>query len=256
MTTIKKVKKVLLSVIIFLAVIAVGGLIFLKAATHKPTSEALAYEKNYAKVTSETLFFPAQSRKEENLPTILFYPGAMVDSASYSIWAEQVANAGYPVYLLKVPFNMALFAPDAAQKIIDENKIESFVVGGHSLGGVIASRFAHNTTSNHLKGLFLLASYPDEKGRLDKRNLPVLSVTGTRDGILNWDAYASSQKYLPLQTNFQVITGGNHAGFGSYNGQKGDSAANITNEEQQEEISKAIVDWLNQRQYYLNQLKQ
>lgn len=68
--------------------------------------------------------------------------GALVDNKSYSIWANKLAKAGYTVYLIKEPLNLAVFNPDKASSIIKTNKINNYVVGGHSLGGVITSRFA------------------------------------------------------------------------------------------------------------------
>ena len=55
---------------------------------------------------------------------------------------------------------------------------------------------------------------------------------------------AKAQAYLPEQTQNEVITGGNHAGFGSYGAQKKDGQARITNQEQQKIIGQLIVQWL------------
>ncbi|MET3644018.1 hypothetical protein ABID27_000640 [Streptococcus gallinaceus] len=48
--------------------------------------------------------------------------------------------------------------------------------------------------SNRVKGLILLASYPSEKTDLSKKKLAVLSITASRDAVLNWDNYQSSKK--------------------------------------------------------------
>lgn len=48
--------------------------------------------------------------------------------------------------------------------------------------------------SNRVKGLILLASYPSEKTDLSKKKLAVLSITASRDAVLNWDNYQSSPK--------------------------------------------------------------
>ena len=53
------------------------------------------------------------------------------------------------------------------------------MIGGHSLGGVMASRYANaNMDDERLKGVYFMASYPDEKGTLSKTDLPVISITG------------------------------------------------------------------------------
>src|SRR3712207_8053657 len=54
----------------------------------------------------------------------------------------------------------------------------------HSLGGAIAAREAHQHHPKQLKGIFFLAAYPDVKGRLNRQRLPVLSIVGSRDGVL------------------------------------------------------------------------
>ncbi|MFZ1780692.1 MAG: alpha/beta hydrolase, partial [Enterococcus aquimarinus] len=77
-------------------------------------------------------------------------------------------------------------------------------------------------------------------------DIPVLSITGSKDGVLNQEAYESGKQYLPAETTFEVIEGGNHAGFGSYGAQKGDDEATIPNENQQEIISQLVLEWLAQ----------
>lgn len=108
----------------------------------------------------------------------------------------------------------------------------------------MAARWAHQHHPAALKGVFFFASYPDQKGRLDHTSLPVLSLTGSRDGVLNWSRFRTAQKYLPRETTKQTITGGNHAGFGAYGPQKGDRAATISNHAQQTAIAQALLKWL------------
>ena len=40
--------------------------------------------------------------------TRCFYPGALVDAESYSIWAKEVSEKGYSVAIVKMPFDMAV----------------------------------------------------------------------------------------------------------------------------------------------------
>lgn len=103
-------------------------------------------------------------------------------------------------------------------------------MGGHSLGGVIASRFAADHQNNSaLEGVFFLASYPDQKGSLKDFKGKVLSIVGSKDGVLNQSSYEKAKTYLPQQTLSVTLDGGNHAGFGSYGVQKGDNQADWTN---------------------------
>ncbi|WP_071130696.1 alpha/beta hydrolase [Enterococcus timonensis] len=237
----KKSKKILLSLLITILVIVGGSLVYVKQATYQPTETA---EKSAAsaKENNDALYFPPASTSEK--PMILFYSGALVTEKSYSIWAEQLAQAGYPVYLLQLPMHLAIFSPNAAKKIVEKNPSQDYIIGGHSLGGVMASRFAAQTSDSQLKGIFYLASYPDEKGSLADKNLSALSVTATNDEVLNQKTWQESQKFLPADTTLIEIRGGNHAGFGSYGKQKGDGTAAISNNQQQEMLTDILTTWL------------
>lgn len=221
--------------------ILIVGFIYVKTITYQPTTQALDISKN-AELKNDTLVFEG----EKDRPALIFYQGALVENTSYSIWAQKVADAGYTVYLAKEPFNLAVLGQNKAEKIIEANQVTDYVIGGHSLGGVMASRFAAaHEDQDSLKGVFFLASYPDEKGSLANFNGQVLSLTGSNDGVLNWDAYEQAKEYLPKQTVFEEIKGGNHAGFGSYGEQKGDDSAAINNDEQQSEVAEKLIQWLN-----------
>ena len=226
---------------ILLVLILASG-VFLHFNTYRPTVEALK-EAEAAKIENKTVFFEGEPDK----PAVLFYQGALVENTSYSIWAKKISEAGYPVYLIKQPLNLAVLAPNKANNIIEKNQIEDYVIGGHSLGGVMASRFAaQQTKDSGLKGVFFLASYPDEKGSLLSFSGEIISITGSNDGVLNWDAYQKAKDYLPTQTQFKTIDGGNHAGFGSYGNQKKDKKASISNAAQQAQVADILVDWLAQ----------
>lgn len=235
----KRIRYLLISLGVVVALLA-AGLFYVHTISYGPTTQATKAAKT-AKDEDGTLVFQG----EKGRPAVIFYQGALVDNTSYSIWAKAVAEAGYPVYLVNEPLNLAVLGPNKAEKIIKDNGITSYVIGGHSLGGVMASRFAANHQSDSaLKGVFFLASYPDKKGSLAEFSGQVLSITGTKDGVLNWDAYNDASQYLPEQAVKNEIIGGNHAGFGSYGEQKGDNEPTITNDEQQEEVASMMIEWL------------
>lgn len=233
-------KKIMLSLLVLIILIAVGAGLFLKTSTYdalltaQKISEKAQNEKNY-------LLFPSNKKNQMGL---IFYPGAFVKPESYSEWAEQVANAGYDVYIMKMPLNLAVLSADAANSVIESHPGQKFVLAGHSLGGVMASRYIAGHPDQEIVGMAFLASYPDAKGSLVDSELPVLSLTASNDGVLNWDNYEKNRVNLPEDTNYQSIKGGNHGGFGNYGQQKGDKKATISNSEQQKEISKQLIDWL------------
>ncbi|MHA6531449.1 alpha/beta hydrolase [Paenibacillus sp. BAC0078] len=174
---------------------------------------------------------------------VIFYPGALVKAEAYAPLAKKIAAAGHPFYIAKMPLNLAVIKSDAADDIIRVHPNLTFVLGGHSLGGVMASRYAADH-ANQLEGVFFLASYPDEKGSLKDTTLSVLSVLGTEDKVVDQAKYNEGRSYLPSNTVYYSVKGGNHAQFGSYGEQKGDGKATITEEEQQIRTARTMLDWL------------
>lgn len=60
----------------------------------------------------------------------------------------------------------------------------------------------------------------------------------------NSERYETSKPYLPDDTIFMPIIGGNHSYFGSYGFQRGDLDADITQEDQHRQIVDATVSLL------------
>ncbi len=238
--------KILIASLVLLVLILLGGLFLVHNKTYQPLSEALKEARSTnqytVKETQESIiFYPLNDQQETS---ILFYQGGLVEEKSYSTIAAKLAAKGYPVYLVKHTLNLAVTDKNKASAIIAEEKIENYVIGGHSLGGVMASQFANQSSSKQLKGVFLLASYTDEKNRLDNLPISVISIIGSNDGLIDNEAYQSGKDYLPDSTLFHTIKGGNHAGFGDYGNQEGDKPASILPEEQQEETVKLLMEWL------------
>ncbi|SFH54661.1 alpha/beta hydrolase [Pisciglobus halotolerans] len=236
-----------MSIGLVLIVLVAAVLLWIRAGTYEPKSLAMEAQVSDPQVKVERideglLFQPTEPVKEE---AVVFYQGALVEEASYSYWARQLAAAGYPVYLLHHPLNLAVLSTVDVAEMVQEEGIAEYVVGGHSLGGVMASRYANEHLKDAgLKGVFYLASYPDEKGSLLSFEGKVLSVNGSNDGVVSQESSQNAKQWLPAQTVFKEIDGGNHAGFGDYGFQKGDQAATITNKEQQDQLVKLLLDWL------------
>ena len=148
---------------------------------------------------------------------------------------NNLAKEGIDTFIVKMPFNIAFFKSDAVKDVMDEYKYNNWYLGGHSLGGVVASK---DTKKHNIKGLILLASYTT-----NKVNCKVLSIYGSNDGVLNYNSYKKNKKNIP--NNMQVvIDGGNHAYFGNYGEQKGDKKAVITRKEQQEKTILEILKFV------------
>jgi hypothetical protein len=107
----------------------------------------------------------------------------------------------------------------------------------------MAARYATNHR-DRIVGVFFLGAYPDKKGNLKDSGQPVLSLLGSRDGVVNREAYEVSKQYLPDDTIFMSIEGGNHAQFGSYGAQEGDQPAVITPQEQWQQTVASLKQWM------------
>jgi pimeloyl-ACP methyl ester carboxylesterase len=119
-------------------------------------------------------------------------------------------------------------------------EIDDWAVGGHSLGGAMAARFAYQNPAA-VQGLVLWAAYPASTDDLSSQDVRVTSIYGTRDGLATGDKIAASRPLLPPDTTWVAIEGGNHAQFGWYGPQSGDNPATISREDQQAQIVAATL---------------
>ena len=174
---------------------------------------------------------------------LIFYPGAKVDPHAYVPNLTPTAAAGYPVVILKLPYNIAFFDPSGADHVMDANpEIVRWVVGGHSLGGVVASSVADGT-DDRVRGLLLWASYPN--GSIaDQTSLQVTSISGSNDGLATPAKIDAAKPRLPPDTRYVVIDGAIHSFFGDYGVQSGDGTPSITRERAQTRIRAATLDLL------------
>lgn len=185
------------------------------------------YERMERLEDGSLVFYPAQYQS-----AVIFYPGGRVEALAYIPLMEHLAQEGVLAVLMPMPFNLAVLAKDAAAGIPEQfPEVESWYMAGHSLGGSMAASFAGENTA-WVDGLILLAAYST-----DPVDVPVLSICGSEDGVLNMDKYDKYRSNLAELTEV-VLEGGNHAGFGFYGPQEGDGAASITNLEQ---ISRTAV---------------
>lgn len=163
---------------------------------------------------------------------LIFYPGGLVEPEAYAPPMRQMAEAGVPTFILSVPADLAIFGSRRAQHVIDAHPdITSWVVAGHSLGGVAAAKFAFQHPDT-IHGLALWAAYPQNKHDLSESSVDVVSLVGSKDGVLDWDRYRASAEILPEHTIWLALEGGNHAQFGDYGVQEGDEVATIDAEAQ------------------------
>lgn len=175
---------------------------------------------------------------------LILYQGAGVEPAAYAPLASDIADAGFFVTIQQAPLGLPILDADMAQPTIDTfEDIDTWAVGGHSLGGAMAARFA--SESDQVDGLVLLAAYPE--GGLDLRvdsGLEVVAIYADRDLLATPDDVLGARPQLPADTEFVLVQGGNHAQFGSYGRQPRDEEASISATEQRRVVVRAIIDFL------------
>lgn len=212
---------------------------------YDPDAKALAAMNNNSRVevlnTAKWIQFTPLQMKQG--PSIIFYPGGLVEPVSYAPLASKLAENGHPTYIVKMPLDLAVFGHERGNLLLEEFPDTAFVIGGHSLGGVMASRFAQ-AHQDRIKGIFYLASYPDAQGSLSSTSVSALSILGTKDGVINKESWEAAKSNLPASTTFEFLEGGNHGQFGSYGIQKGDLKADISADEQLKMTIDAIDKWI------------
>ena len=175
---------------------------------------------------------------DSGMTGIVFYPGGKVEDAAYAPLMMDFAEKGYFCAVVHMPFNLAILDSNAAKDVKDAHpEITNWLIGGHSLGGLMAAKYA---AISDFDGLFLLASYSNTD--LSDKQIAVVSVYGDKDGVLNMNDYNSAKSNLPPDTIEYVIKGGNHAQFGSYGAQDGDGKATISADDQRAETVKAVLE--------------
>lgn len=241
----RKSLKIILAILIIL-VVAAGGFIVWANGAPAPMAEAMAALQTDQSVNVSVgdwlVFTPANGSYTTGY---IFYPGGKVDYRSYAPYAKEIAKNGYLVVIPKMPLNLAVFSPNTAAEVIASYpKVNHWALGGHSLGGSMASSFIFSHPD--FKGaLVLLASYPASSNDLFNRgNLAVYSISGSNDGLATPEKIKASYALLPATTTFVEIKGGNHAQFGWYGPQSGDLQAEISRDEQQQQVIQITIDAL------------
>jgi hypothetical protein len=226
-----------------------AGYYFTSLTPVGPLPEALPYLKNDSKVEvitkDYTLFKPLANTAKTGF---IFYPGGRVDYRSYAPMAHSLAEKGWPVVIVPMPLNLAVFGANRASQVIkDHPEIPRWAIGGHSLGGSMAAKFVIDNPST-VTGIVFLASYPPDNKMADS-TIDALSIYASNDGLIPptmWDTY---RPRFPVATRWKLIEGGNHAGFGWYGEQKGDNSTTIILQDQTDQIVQSINQFLHSIDY-------
>lgn len=198
------------------------------------------------------LTFRPRGEADRSRAGLIFFPGAQVEPAAYAPLARSLAALGFPATIVQIPFAPPPFGPDEealldrADRLIQADpSVERWVVAGHSRGGALAARYAHDRPGR-VAGLVLVGtSHPKSPQRdLSGSGLDVTRVYATEDGLATVARVEANRRLLPPDTRWVRVEGGNHAQFGWYGAQLGDGRATIPREEQQAILLEAVRDAL------------
>lgn len=183
---------------------------------------------------------------------LLFFPGALVDPEAYAPMARRIAEAGHRAVIVRLPFRMAPTPgyEEMAFQTVRQTMAASprpWVVGGHSRGGMLATKFAAAFPGLAAGYLLVATTHPRELD-LSGIPVPVMKIYGTRDGLATPDEVRQYAGNLPSGTIYVEIAGGNHRQFGHYRYQLMDGRPGIGREEQQRQTVAAILGFLEKAQ--------
>ncbi len=231
-----------------LAVIVSGGAFVVWGSTPLGPSETAIASLDSDAVVAVTqdawmTFSPVGDQPTAGL---VFYPGGRVDPRSYAPLARSIATEGFLVVVVPMPLNLAFFAPMRADAVMSTyGGVATWAIGGHSLGGAMAARYAYER-EGVVDALILWAAYPAATDDLSSRSdLAALSLYGTQDGLMTATDLATSRPLMPEHTCWVPIEGGNHAQFGDYGAQGRDNAAAISLADQHTRIVSTTGAFLN-----------
>lgn len=239
----KKLKKAIATLLIVISLFIAGFLIWLSNG-YDLYSEAKSYLQSDSTVQvttqgSDIYFTPINKSATKGF---IFYPGERINASAYAKLCKQIASKGYKVIAVDMPFNYATFGKNKAYKIIEDNpNIQNWIIGGDSLGGTSACKYA--AKNKNVDGIVLISSYPTDN--ISDLGFKVLSISGSKDNVIDYEALVNSKDKLPKDTTYIEIEGANHSQFGSYGSYSGDGDALISEDEQINIAVNNIVKFLN-----------
>ncbi len=237
----KRSKKILTIAAVLLAVVFLGCAVYVNDYYHADTDAVAAFSANNTVTTQTLADGTIVCSPEDPSAGFIFYPGGKVEYTAYQPLMEACAQKNILCVLVEMPFNLAVLDINAAHGIREQfPQVETWIIGGHSLGGSMAAAYAADHT-DELAGLVLLGAYSTED--LTSSGLRVLSVYGSEDRVMNREKYAANLPNLPADFSEIIIDGGCHAGFGFYGPQAGDGTPTLSAEEQIEQTAEIIAAW-------------
>ena len=226
-----KIAAIVLGILIILG----GGAFGVYVSDYYPAdAAAMALAEDQSQVRQEGNLYVLEPAGAPDVG-LVFYPGGKVAAEAYLPLMGRLRDQGVLCVLVKMPFHLAVFGKNRAEEAFAAfPEIDAWYIGGHSLGGAMASSYLSDNPDS-AAGLILLGAYV--YGEVDPSR--ALTIYGSEDLVLD-------RTKIDYTENVLVIEGGNHAGFGGYGPQKGDGTAWIPADVQQQETVEAILAFMGQ----------
>ena len=226
--------KILLAIVLVLAVVVGAGVIWASDTNpvEQPALDALVSGDDMMVTTGDWIVFEPQTATPDT--GLIFYPGGRVDARAYAAHVRGIAEQAQALaVIVPMPLNLAVLGIDSALEVqAAYPQIDTWFIGGHSLGAVMSASFVYNNPGA-VDGLLLWAGYPARSTSLADRDLPVQLLFGEFDERATPGNVDTYKPYLPPDTQYVMVQGGNHAGFGWYGAQSRDGERTISHADQQ-----------------------
>ena len=214
-------KKVLALVLVLVAVVVIGGLGYFKLTEKDrlsiPDEIALAaMQSDVAVEVSEEKWLVFRPRNAEVDTALVFYPGAYCDPRGYAEPLSRIAAAGFLVVAVPMPFHLAVLNVGAMDDVRgDFPEIRRWFLGGHSLGGAMASNYA-KANADRVDGLIIWDSHPSDADTLVDVDFPVTLIHRADPNGVAPTLYQEKFHLFPESAAITGVPGGNHMNFGNF----------------------------------------
>jgi dienelactone hydrolase len=219
----------------------------LNSVRTQDVDEAILRSNHILSVQNNATALTLQPNSVKSHTALLFFCGSGIAAEAYTPLLRPVAEEGFPVFIVKLPYRFAPRDADrdaaigrAREVIASHPDIKRWVISGHSLGASLAARMTQ-TDLGMVAAIILVATTHPKESDLSSLRIPVTKVYGSNDGIAPAERVLANRGLLPRHTNWVEIAGANHSQFGRYGHQLFDGTATISRKEQEAQTRSVIL---------------
>lgn len=225
-------KWILLIIVLVLALLAAAFKIYMDQS-YKPQDSYKKMDTSELDIEITDNMIVVRNSNLSNEPEkagLIFYSDLRVEPECYLPLMVKLANKGYDCFLPVAFGNQPYLNTEGAISVIRKYvSIKNWFLIGHSRSCTTAASFAAKEPGK-LRGLIYLGGYSEKD--LSSYKLPLLSIRGTKDGIVNPLKFEDAKENDPKGTEYQVIKDGNNSGFVDTTLLDGDKESGLSFQEQ------------------------